>query len=132
MVKFIFGKFKVVTTNKKIKKENAIIQSNIRGIVIEENGTIKVKIDDNIYDITEDSYDCKGKKEVWYKNIRDKHGKYICIIRAIDDRKAMDERFIPFRVGLPCTGDLIKESFNKPKFRIKKCINPIYERNQIY
>lgn len=127
MAHFIFGGFKVVdkTTKSRSVKNYEVLHKDIRGEVIEDEGTIKVKIGDKKYPITSDSYDCKGKKEVWLQNYRDKYGHRIRIIRReCEDRVAMDSRYAPFAVGLPCWGDLIKEPLKNPIFKIKKCINP--------
>ena len=127
MAHFVFGTLRVVENEKrKTTKNYETLEKDVRGIVIrDENDTIKVKVDDKSYFITEDSYDCKGKKEVWMQNYRDKYGHRIRIIRReCEDRIAMDKRFAPFAVGLPCWGDIIKKPLENPKFKIKKCINP--------
>lgn len=124
MVTFTFKRF-TTSGRKKAVKDYEVIQANIKGEIIKEDETIKVKIGDKTYLLTEDSYSCKGKKEVWYQPNRDKYGHRIKIIRKeIDDRCSMDKRYAPFSVGLPCWGDLIKEPLKSPIFRLKKCINP--------
>lgn len=127
MAHFVFGTLRVVENEKrKATKNYDTLEKDVRGIVIrDENDIIKVKVDDKSYFITEDSYDCKGKKEVWMQNYRDKYGHRIRIIRReCEDRIAMDKRFAPFAVGLPCWGDIIKKPLENPRFKIKKCINP--------
>ncbi len=128
MAHFVFGAFKVVekSTRSRTTTNYETLEKDVRGIVIkDENNTIRVKVEDKSYPITDDSYDCKGKKEVWLQNYRDKYGHRIRIIRReCEDRVAMDSRYAPFAVGLPCWGDIIKKPLESPKFKIKKCINP--------
>lgn len=109
--------------NRKPRLVPIIIKDNAEGIIrVRQDGAYFVFCDDKIYNINPDCYKCKGKKEVYLKKL-DEHGHRIKIIRDIDHRIEMDNRFyLPFAPGLVCKGKVIQIR-NEIVFHISKVYN---------
>lgn len=109
--------------NRKPRLVPVIIKDNAEGIIrVRQDGAYFVFCDDKIYNINSDCYKCKGKKEVYLKTL-DEHGHRIKIIRDIDHRIEMDNRFyLPFAPGLVCKGKVIQIR-NEIVFHISKVYN---------
>lgn len=109
--------------NRKPRLVPIIIKDNAEGIIrVRQDGAYFVFYDDKIYNINPDCYKCKGKKEVYLKKL-DEHGHRIKIIRDIDHRIEMDNRFyLPFAPGLVCKGKVIQIR-NEIVFHISKVYN---------
>lgn len=100
------------------------IESHCEGLVVENSkGIYCVSYKDKEYEITEKSYECKGKKNV-YARFRDERNHRIRIIRDKLSKCKMDKRFyIPFAIGLMAKGRLVKNSTGDIKFHITSCYN---------
>lgn len=106
-----------------IKKKNSsntenIIETKCDGIVIKVENHYYVVYNGKQYDITLDSYKCKGKKIIY---LRQKN-KYIKIIRDGDNRPNMPNMYIPFKENLKVKGCIIRSNF-KDTFKIISSYN---------
>ena len=102
-------------------KQHEVIEKNIIGIVwIDEFANFTVRVRKNfIYNIHPDCYSCKGKVQVYARNL-DKNRR-ICVIRNIGDYPDCNPNcYLPFAPGCVVSGDIIINGFTK-QFYIKKC-----------
>lgn len=129
MIKPVF----VIKPPKPIKKPKSKIEKDVEGVVVEQEGKYYVRVDFSdiegfedcvrLLNITEDSYDTRGKESVWTKT----ENRYIRIIRFKDEAIVWPiPNAIPFRPTWNVKGDVIIEPDNKLSFRIKSCYPPNY------
>lgn len=99
-----------------------VIESKCEGVItIQDDGEYKVKYNNKLYKITEASYETKGKRIIYAKQL-DKYGHRIKIIRDSDSRSRLDKRFyFPFAVGLIAKGRIVKYPFTGEQFHIVSC-----------
>ena len=100
-------KLSAVNEEKKIPREKVIMQIVIGTIVLHNN---EYKF--------ERSYSCKGFKTI-YTRALDSHGRPTKIVRCTDAYCTMPSCYIPFKIGLPVKGYILKCRNNIDKFLLK-------------
>lgn len=112
----------------KAKTSNSVklitVESHCEGIVkIRTDGTYYVVYNKDSFNISLESYNCKGKKNV-YTRFLDKYNHRVRIIRDKSSRNKCDKRFyIPFAPGLIAKGRLVKGITGNLLFHIVSCYN---------
>lgn len=100
--------FKFVFKPKSISKPPKVIDDNCKGkIVLSDDNIFRVESNNNLFLITESSFNSKGKKIV-YSRKRDSFNNHIKVIR--DKRNLCElnpKYYIPFREGLLCKGKVL-------------------------
>lgn len=121
---FVFSAAKKTKdTKRNTSKDLTTVEANCEGIVkCRENGTYFVRYNNKDYNITPESYNCEGKKQVYLKRL-DENGHRIKIIRDSDNRTKMCNAYIPFAPGLVAKGRLIKTNYGSVLFHIRSVYN---------
>ena len=139
-----FSSFKLVTKKQRIST-GKVSNRVIKGICIREDDNFRIRIkssdvkdiipniksDEIILDFTEDSYNLKGVQTVFNRKA-DENGRYICIIRDINDCKVFygsEENYVPFWHGWICSGFIIKNG-SKYLFKFKDCTNALINNDE--
>lgn len=122
----MFG-FKIKLAEPKRKVYSSTIPKGkvVTGIVIEEEGILKVSVDakkdgngikpPKIYNFTPESYDLTGRQTVFLKK-KDKSGRRVRIIRDKNTCKYMPglpEQYVPFAPNWVVTGYVVKRDIQK-------------------
>lgn len=115
--------------NIRVKKTSKFVRRNVEAYIVERNNKYYVRLDiknpddfedvTKLYPLTKNSYNTKGKTEVWRK---DKRG-YIRILRFADDALVFPVPLaIPFKPNMYCTGNIITDIDGIEKFELKSLI----------
>lgn len=112
-------KLSAVNEDKKIPREKVIMQIVIGTIVLHDNQyKFKPKDGSEPVVLSERSYSCKGFKTI-YTCALDNHGRPTKIVRCTDAYCSMPSCYIPFKIGLPVKGYILKCRDNIDKFLLK-------------
>lgn len=79
-------------------------QTGVTGVVVLDNNEYKIRVLDINYKISDNSYDCKKRKYVFYNN-------NIIIRTDVQDRCSLPYPYLPFRDGLLVKGTIINNVF---------------------
>lgn len=112
-------KLSAVNEEKKIPREKVIMQIVVGTIVLHNNEyKFKPKGTDELITLSERSYSCKGFKTI-YTRALDSHGRPTKIVRCTYAYCTMPSCYIPFKIGLPVKGYILKCRDNIDKFLLK-------------
>lgn len=108
-----------VNEEKKIPREKVIMQIVVGTIVLHNNEyKFNPKGTNELITLSERSYSCKGFKTI-YTRALDSHGRPTKIVRCTDAYCTMPSCYIPFKIGLPVKGYILKCRDNIDKFLLK-------------
>lgn len=115
--------FSVSTTKRTIKESN-VVHKNIKGVVyINEQADYKVFYNDMFYNISEDSYFCKGKDKIYKQGYANELGQNLCVIRDADSKEEKHPLFyLPFGIGSVVIGNIVKDKDNYLVFKINETL----------
>lgn len=112
-------KLSAVNEEQKIPREKVIMQIVTGTIVLHDNMyKFKPKDSNELITLSERSYSCKGFKTI-YTRALDSHGRPTKIVRCTDAYCTMPSCYIPFKIGLPVKGYILKCRDNIDKFLLK-------------
>lgn len=127
---FSFAKKEV---NKREKVNNSgkyeIIERKVTGVVfINLDASYYIKCGDKDYDITPESYTCKGKTTVYRRGYDDKVN--LRYIRTLDSCVELNPlHWIPFSVGCVTIGNIVVNNITKRKYFDIKSVDVDYTNN---
>ena len=102
-----------------IPMEIVILHSVTGTIVLHDNMyKFKPKDSDELIMLSERSYSCKGYKTI-YTRALDSHASPTKIVRCTDAYCVMPSCYIPFKIGLPVKGYILKCRDNINRFLLK-------------
>lgn len=112
-------KLSAVNEEKKIPREKVIMQIVTGTIVLHDNMyKFKPKDSNELIMLSERSYSCKGFKTI-YTRALDNYGRSTKIVRCTDAYCVMPSCYIPFKIGLPVKGYILKCRDNIDRFLLK-------------
>lgn len=117
------------TTNK--TKEFEIVQRKVSGVVyITPDFSYKVIIKKKEYNLTPNSFNCKGKRYIYAQFLNNKQR--VCIIRNSENRPDYNKYFFaPFAAGSVVIGHIVvKKDTKEELFDFKKVITDVAIINQ--
>lgn len=98
-----------------------IIEKNVTGTIIEQNGAYVVSYNDVFYRIHPSSLKTQGVRRVYAK---DELNRWFIYDRVIaEERRQMPPMYIPFKPKFECIGNIITDN-GVTYFKIKKSYNP--------
>lgn len=122
MITFNFKpKTKINTAKPRAKKESTIITKNVIGVIhIRVDGSYYMKYEELSYNLTKESFDCKNREVLYYKNILE--GNRLRIIKLQKYDKTSLNAYLPFAPGVIVKGNLVKVN-QDIEFDLKETIN---------
>ena len=118
---FSLPKKKEKRTTVKNNLRYKVLEKNVEGVVwIDDKGELTVRVlPDKRYSIHNDSYSCKGKKNIYALRLENR--RVVCIIRNAGEYfECNRDIFLPFAVGSIVKGNVVMIGFDK-QFVIKDC-----------